>query len=332
MVFVLAAAAGCRNTLLSDPEENPPPDPAGPLPQGPVWYVSAGGNNSNTNNGTDPANPLASVQTALNRIKAIYRSGKWTAGESAVIVINGTITASGSFGSNKSMVDVSGAGNYPPIILKGDPVQKGALNANRNSSNEGRVLYIANNKVTLDSNLTLTGGYTVWGGGVLVGTAGSASEGEFVMAGGEISGNASQTGGGVMVYKGSMTMTGGIIHHNTNTDYSKVLGDGGGVYVNEYTSFTLSSGTIRKNGGTKTNSGGGVCVNGKGLFTMTGGEILDNSSIQQGGGVRVVGYGKFTLSDGIISGNTSGADGGVSVSKYDAEFTRLGGTISGNTP
>ncbi|MDR0689304.1 MAG: hypothetical protein LBG08_03425 [Spirochaetaceae bacterium] len=278
----------------------------------------------------DPAKPLASVQTALNRIKTIYRGRKWPAGESAVIVVSGRISGSGS---GMSMVDVSGAGNYPPIILKGDPLQKGVLDAKRSSSNEGRVLYIGNNKVTLGDNLTLTGGYTVWGGGVLVGIAGSESAGEFVMAGGEITGNAAQTGGGVMVFKGSMTMTGGIIHNNTNTDYSKVPGEGGGVYVNEYTSFALSDGTIRENGGAKTAAGGGVGVNGMGLFTMTGGEILNNSATQNGGGVRVSGYGQFIMSDGTISGNTSGIEGGgVSVSVYGGIFTPTGGTVSGNTP
>jgi hypothetical protein len=104
-----------------------------------TWYVSASG--AEANSGTDPAKPLASVQTALSRIKTAYKGGKWPAGESAAIVVSGTISASGSFGCNIAMVDISGAGNYPPIILKGDPVQKGVLNANRNSSNEGRVVY-----------------------------------------------------------------------------------------------------------------------------------------------------------------------------------------------
>ncbi|MDR2363400.1 MAG: hypothetical protein LBD65_03185 [Spirochaetaceae bacterium] len=316
------------NPAPSTPGTGTPSPP--PPPSTPAWYVSANG--AEANSGTDPAKPLASVQAALSRIKTAYKGGKWPAGESAVIVVSGTITASGSFGNNMSMVDVSGAGNYPPVILKGDPVQKGVLNANRNSNNEGRVLYIGNNKVTLGENLTLTGGYTVWGGGVLVGTAGSESAGEFVMAGGEISGNTGQAGGGVMVYKGSMTMTGGIIHHNTNTDYSNTPGDGGGVYVSDYTSFTLSGGTIRENGGAKTAKGGGVCVNGEALFTMTGGEILNNSSTQEGGGVRVTGYGQFFFSGGTISGNTSAVDGAVSVSPYGGVFIQTGGTISGNTP
>jgi hypothetical protein len=248
-------------------------------------------------------------------------------------VISGTITGSGAFGPNLSMIDISGTGNYPPIVLKGDPVNGGVLNANRNSGSQGRVLYVANNKVTLGDKLTLTGGYTLWGGAVCVGTAGSASDGEFIMAGGEISGNTAGLGGGVLVYKGSMTMTGGIIKDNRNTDsYGNVPGSGGGVYLNEYTSLTMSAGVISENGGTKTDNGGGVMVEGHGVFTMNGGEILNNTSSSKGGGVYIAPYGECAMSDGTISGNVSASGGGVSVSNYGGKFTKTGGTISGNTP
>jgi hypothetical protein len=276
---------------------------------------------------------MASVRAALARIKSVYKSGKWPAGKSAVIVIRGTLTGSGSFGSNQAMIDISGAGNYPPIILEGDPVTGGVLNANRNKDNQGRVLYIANNQVALGNNLILTGGYTLWGGAVCVGTPGSPSEGEFIMAGGEISGNTAGLGGAVLMYKGSMTMSGGIIKNNTNTDYSKVMGSGGGIYLAEYTSLTMSGGTIRDNGGAKTDNGGGVKVEGTAQFTMTGGEILNNTSNIHGGGVHVAAYGTFTLSSGIISGNKTGTSGGgIYLSPYGVAFTQSGGTISGNTP
>jgi hypothetical protein len=297
----------------------------------PTWYVSSGGNDSGA--GTDSSKPMASVQAALARIKASYRSGKWPAGESARIVIQGTITGSGSFGPNQSMIDISGAGSYPPIVLEGDPVTGGVLDANRNIGSQGRVLYIANNKVTLGDNLTLTGGYTLWGGAVCVGTAGLVSEGEFIINGGEISGNTASLGGGVLVYKGRMTMSGGSIKGNTTTDsYSQVIGSGGGVYLNEYTSLTMSGGSIRENGGAKTDNGGGVLVEGHAQFTMDSGEILNNTSSSLGGGVYVTAYGNFTMSGGIINGNTSAKNGGVYISPYSASFTQGGGTISGNTP
>jgi hypothetical protein len=313
------------------PPWNPPNSQNPPNTPNPAWYVSSGGNDSGA--GTDPSKPVASVQTALARISSLYRSGKWKAGESAVIVVSGAITASGSFGSNQSMIDISGASNYPPIILEGDPVTGGVLNANRNSGSQGRVLYIANNKVTLGGNLTLTGGYTLWGGAVCVGTAGSSSEGEFIMTGGEISGNTAGLGGGVLVYKGSMTMTGGIIKNNVTTDsYSQVPGSGGGVYLNEYTSLDMTGGTISGNGGAKTDNGGGVLINGHARFTMTSGEILVNTSNSYGGGVHIAPYGEFTMSGGIINGNASAEGGGVYKSPYSAVFTQTGGTVSGNTP
>ncbi|MDR2795624.1 MAG: hypothetical protein LBB47_02795 [Spirochaetaceae bacterium] len=296
-----------------------------------VWYVSDSGKDSNA--GTDASTPLASVQTALSRIKTAYKGGNWPTGESATIVISGTIRASGSFDSSKAMINVAGAGSYPPIILKGDPNQKGVLDANRNSSDDGRVLYIANNKVTLEDDLTLTGGYTLWGGGVLVGLPGTPpTDGEFVMAGGEISGNSGGLGGGVMVYKGSMTMTGGDIKNNVNDEFSGVPGSGGGVYLYENNAFTMFGGNISGNGGAKTDKGGGVLIDGKAHFTLAGGKILNNNSFTEGGGLQVLPLGEFTMSGGTIKGNTSAKDGGVSVSPYGATFTKTGGNISENTP
>jgi parallel beta-helix repeat protein len=264
----------------------------------------------------------------------LYRNGKWKAGESAVIMISGTLTASGPFPSNDAMIDISGFGNYPPIILEGDPVTGGVLNANRSNGNDGRVLYIANNKVTLGNNLTLTGGHKLWGGAVCVGNHGEDSAGEFIMAGGEISGNAGELGGAVMVYKGSMTMSGGVIKQNRTDYYPKYDGSGGGIYLNSETTLTFSGGTIEENGSAQnTDSGGGILVNGEAVFIMTGGTIRNNTAKDNGGGVCVLSAGEFTLSGGTISGNTAATGGGVYAAlQYGAIFTNNGGTISGNTP
>jgi hypothetical protein len=332
MVFM----AGCGKTLFFDSESKENLQGSQVLqnqqgPQNPTWYVSASGKDSE--GGASYSKPLASVQTALARIKIAYRGGKWPAGKSAVIVISGTVNASGSFRSNQAMIDISGAGNYPPIILEGDPVNKGVLNANRSRNNGGRVLYIANNTVTLGDNLTLTGGYTLWGGAVCVGTHGKDSYGEFVMAGGEISGNTASLGGGVLIYKGKMTMTGGTIKNNvTTSSYSNVLGIGGGVFVGEDNIFTMSGGIVSGNGGVETADGGGVAINGNGLFNMTGGDIINNTSASYGGGVHISPLGKFAMSGGTVSGNTSAVSGGVHVSQYGADFNQSGGTVSGNTP
>ncbi|MDR2660043.1 MAG: hypothetical protein LBC27_08680 [Spirochaetaceae bacterium] len=307
------------------PQASQPPD----IPQSLTWYVSTNGNSANK--GTDPASPLAQAADALSKIKNLYKSGKWPAGESAVIIISGTVTGSGNLGANGSMLDVSGAGNYPPIILKGDPSTGGILDAN-GANTGGRILYIANNKVTLGDKLTLTGGARLWGGAVCVGTAGSDSEGEFIMAGGEISGNKGGSGGAVMVYKGGMTMSGGIIKNNSN-NFNQNDGNGGGIYLNAYTSFTMTGGTIAENGdNVKTENGGGLFIDGRARAVMSGGEILNNTARNSGGGVNVSSYGEFTMTGGTISGNTAAEKGSVYVEKYGAVFNRTGGVISGNTP
>jgi hypothetical protein len=231
------------------------------------------------------------------------------------------------------MVDISGVGNYPPIILKGDPINGGILDANKTGA-DGRVLYIADNKVTLGEKLVLTGGRTLWGGAVCVGMHGTESAGEFIVDGGEISGNSGGNGGAVMVYKGSMSMKSGVIKNNDNDFLQNHPGDGGAIYVMDFATLRISGGTISDNGSTaKTYNGGGVYVNGEATAIMTGGEILRNTSSKTGGGVYIASDGTFTMSGGTISGNKSKIGGGVGETEYGvAIFNKTGGTISGNTP
>jgi hypothetical protein len=284
----------------------------------PAWYVSAAGNDSNA--GTSPLKPLATPAKALVLIKMAAQGGSWKAGDSAVIVVAGTITASNI--SGKGMIDLS-AGGYPPITLMGDPDVGGTLDAN----GKGRVLYISRgNTVTLDAGLKLTGGDALNGGGVYI-----YDDGHFVMKDGEISGNIAENGAGVnMDYKSSFAMSGGSITGNKIAND----GSGAGVYVALFSAFTMSGGKISGNGGGGMRNGGGVHVDGNGEFTMTGGEISGNTVTVQGGGVNVTAYGTFTLNGGTVTGNTAGKIGGgvYVVTKYNGKFTHLSGTISENSP
>ena len=175
------------------------------------------------------------------------------------------------------------------------------------------------------------------GGGVYVSAtqmANGTAIGIFTMTGGEISNNNAANGGGVYMSGtintalGTFTMSGGEIFGNTTSSSGK----GGGVYISDKGTFTLSSnGKIYNNGA---DSGGGVYVNATsgspGTFKMTGGEISNNTSSStssSGAGVFVIGT--FTMSSGKISGNTaSGSGGGVYMA---GTFTMSGGEISKNT-
>lgn len=114
----------------------------------------------------------------------------------------------------------------------------------------------------------LTGGSGGKGGGVYV--DGGAT---FTLTSGNIAGNTANAGGGVYVNKGgTFTMEDGSINNNKAT-----VGGGGGVMVYEG-SFTLSGGSITGNAtNTMTNGfGGGVCL--FGTFYLSGDSIIQDNT------------------------------------------------------
>ena len=154
-------------------------------------------------------------------------------------------------------------------------------------------------------------------GGVRVG-----NNAYFTMKGGTISGNGTSgtsgtTGAGVNVGGGAhFEMTDGTISGNT----AKF---GGGVYVFQNATFTMSGSRAKITQNTATSSagsmgGGGVCIQG-GTFNMSGGTIGgsdgDANTAGSGGGVYVTNNGArngtFNMTGGIITGNTATNGGGV---------------------
>ena len=114
----------------------------------------------------------------------------------------------------------------------------------------------------------LTGGSGSKGGGVYVGGGGT-----FTMTGGSIAGNTAESGGGVYVDEGgTFTMEDGSINNNQVTS-----GGGGGVMVNKG-SFTLSGGSITGNATSDATYGygGGVCL--YGTFYLSGDSIIQNNT------------------------------------------------------
>ena len=107
-------------------------------------------------------------------------------------------------------------------------------------------------------------------------------------------------------------------------------GSGGGVYVRDYASFILESGSV--SGNSAANGGGGIYTGGGSTasFTMKGGAVTGNHTSSTGGGVEVY-RGSFTMEAGIVNNNLSGSHGGgVYVGSNSAGFTMNGGTICNN--
>jgi uncharacterized repeat protein (TIGR02543 family) len=122
-------------------------------------------------------------------------------------------------------------------------------------------------------------------------------------------------GGGVRVdNNSSFTMSGGEISGSTS----------GGV-MGSNSSFTMSGGEISGN------TGGGVSMGSNSSFTMSGGEISGNTTPGNGGGVAMNSNSIFTMDGGKISGNTASGSYASGGGVFSATFTMNGGEISGNT-
>ncbi|MDR2064148.1 MAG: Ig-like domain-containing protein [Prevotellaceae bacterium] len=293
-----------------------------------TWHIS----NSNNIEGL-PAGTAQKMKDALDQIKKAKTANKFAGNKKAVIVVNGTVnpTTEGNL-YNNSLVNITEAGVYPNIVLRGSS-SGGTLDA----SNKARVLNIVNNNVIIADNITLTGGNTVvnnenYGGGVYM------EKSSLEMIGGTISNCIALNGAGIYISNdkqsihSSFSMKGGVIKNcKTKGSASK---SGAGIFVDSYCSFSLSGNGLISNNGTdgNTDTGGGISVNGWAKFTMSGGEISGNKATERGGGVDIAGYGSFTISDGKITDNTApnGGGSGVYISPYGAIFSQTGGSISGN--
>jgi hypothetical protein len=325
------------------------------------WYVTVGTNDSGRDGKTLDTS-VYTVAKALEKIEAAYAvteppASVWPGKadnnpQSAAIVIVGTFNGS---------ITINNTDNkYPPIVLRGLSATSSAGTITATSAS--RVLTVATGaQVTLESNLTLTGGHvTGQGGGVHVSSTDAAKPAVFTMKGGIITGNtATVTGGGVFVgSNSSFSMSGGSITGNTAnrgggvdvlhaiaTNRPTFTMSGGtiaenkgitaasGVYLNNAI-FTMTGGSISYNSGADNNAMvGGIMVNSASTFTMDGGTISYNVSAGLGGagGVFVLSTSEMIMNGGSIHHNKAGSvGGGVLVDGDTPSFTMNGGTISDN--
>jgi hypothetical protein len=322
-VFILSACAAALGSPSNTSQVGPeiPDDGTRPV----SWFVSDTDDPMENPAVSPVEHKTRSVKEALAQIRTAYRNGTFAENKKAVIVIDGIITAKteGAL-SNNSLVSITESGAYPPLVLRGSN-SGGTLDG----ENQVRVLYAANNKLTIADGLTLTRGNTkahneTYGGGVFI------EKTNLSMTGGMISDCTAEIGSGVHIYEdkegkhSTFEMSGGTIKGGSSP----------AVYVDRSCTFVLSgSGLITENGlDGSTDHGGGVEIDGYGVFTMFGGEISGNMASKYGGGVSVNGFGIFAMFGGTITKNIApdNSGSGVFVSKYSAVFNHSGGSISGN--
>jgi len=289
------------------------------------------GNGNGNGNGNDITNPSTGLADFLAGLKTTAQSG---GNYSYEVKVNETIAPHDlTFGSESNIT----------ITLKGD--------------NTNRIISLASNgsmftvrqgvTLILDNNITLQGLSTNNASLVVAHSGGTL----IMNAGSKISDNTNTiaNGGGVVVSTDVLTFTGGNFIMNGGEISGNRATNGGGVAVSAYSAFTMKSGKITGNtasGASPSIGGGGVLAYGN--FTMENGEISNNTvsnvsfntSFAYGGGVHVA-QANFLMSGGKIIGNTvsassslsSATGGGVNVvgtTGFPASFTMTGGEISGN--
>jgi len=255
-------------------------------------------------------------------------SGNIANGSGGGVRVDGTFTMKGNavISGNISENDGGGVKVYKNFTMEG-----GIISDNISKNGGGGVRIEKEGIFTMEDgeisgNITEKGS----GGGVCV------NGGTFEMYDGKISGNKAAgsnlydwyVGGGVYVSQGLFNMTGGMIYNNTADRR------GGGVHVENNSTFTMGPGIIEGNYITIPSSdsfGGGVCVHDS-TFTMNSGKIISNkanSNIGSGGGGVNLNKSTFTMNGGEISNNTTSGKGGGVCMTYNVTFTKSGGTIYG---
>lgn len=248
----------------------------------------------------------------------------------AKVTINGTGTIDGTgkgAENDGSVIVVEGKNNNQSVLTFDGPTVTGGTGTTNGSHGKagGGILVKADTKA--DASLILKGGdinrnTADTGGGIYIATNGS-----FAMEGGTVSNNTANTheGGGIFYSGKSGSITGGsIINNETMT-----TGDwgGGGIFVNNSSTLTISSASITNN--TAQGLGGGVagCPHASvGIGDMTNGaaiygnhasgttrpdnlrlELLDAKSVKEGENNKVVAAGDF-LFYGLEDPRWSGAN------------------------
>ena len=123
-------------------------------------------------------------------------------------------------------------------------------------------------------------------------------------------------GGGVELLRGAMTMKGGQIKDNS-TQY------GGGVLINNDSTFTMLDGVIQDNEAPGT-GGGGVCIY-DGVFDMRGGTITGNTTagFGAGGGVLLMENGTFKVQGNVKIDQNSTVVGNKTQNVYLLQGTAI---------
>ena len=182
-----------------------------------------------------------------------------------------------------------------------------------------RVLEIDSQTTAFISGLTITGGMTDRGGGVL-------NFGSLNLTNCSVTGNLASTNGGGIANYGVINLTTCAVSGNIASK------NGGGLFTYQgYNGGSANVSSCTVSGNSTGGSGGGVYSKGQPL-SLTGCTISNNTATQQGGGglwVNSSSAGVATLTNCTVSGNSASTTGGSVYNLGDISITSC--TVSANT-
>lgn len=250
----------------------------------------------------------------------IKRDSSFTSGPLITVADGGSLTlsnitingGSGDPSDNNIATNstyASGKAKAPLIVVN---------DGGRLTVNAYAVLEYNSNEPNSSNNKFIESGYIGLGGAIYC-------NGTLTMNGGLIQYCEAQCGGGVYVEDGNFYLNGGTIDHNYARDivsYRNRVGNyhknaGGGVYVGDNATMTMTGGTVSNNQSSR--EGGGISLgwlnrsNNAGIgsyittFTMNGGTITGNYAVSTGGGLNITAGRQAFINAGYFTYNT--ADG-----------------------
>ena len=326
--------------------------------EAPVLYVSDANNANDENYGFAADKPLASIAGAIEKIKQTAMPGlDWTINISGTLqgpqTIEGEETTEmvvyNYYGSEYTTEIEVYSLSTNSITIKGYGANAkliGSWDGENEPEDKYSILSINANDSIIIENLTITGGYAGYGGGI------NASDTKLSIGKDcNITGNIATNGGGISIYGGEVILNGGSITNNTATR-TKGLSCGGGIDANNYANVTINDGVISHN---TASHGGGICAwnsndndTGENAFiTINGGTISHNTahiytsdsygSPQEGGsgaGLYISNDAIISITGGYITDNEAedygGSNGGGLYIYSPDSVSMSGGTISGN--
>ena len=321
-------------------------------------YVSEFGDDSNL--GTFFA-PVTTIQKAVDKVIAMNVDTASSEGNPYKILLLSDIETppNDSFENNNALVNIDpSSASEKPLYLTISNYGDGnaTINANRSSSNTGRVMYIGENANVTLQNLILTGGYLTndenekeKGAGLYI----LNNDANVKIENSEITGNVIDNGYGAGLHVGhnpvakslNLTIENSKISNNTikHDSVGALIHAGAGIAIeNVEANITITDSVINSNkinqdgiANTPEDKGVGLWLGNSAVTTISNSTISGNkiekaasTNKNAGGGICIDG-GTLTINgDTIISDNLSGYGGGVCI--FGGNFTMNNGAEISN--